>query len=252
MKPWIANIAGLLTAGATLGLGLVAGAPEAEANTPSQPMQLASPSGTAREDSEVSLGDSMVLNGQATQLSMFWTSDDVETVLKTYAEVWKDQTKPVVHRRGPITSLSVLDATGQTMRSVMIQDNGDLRLVVPSMTDVRTSPSAGPESSPVPVPENARAYMSQTADDATSLNHHSSYFAPMAAETALEFYTQELGRLGYQVAPKGGFGKNAKLQSATFVRGPETVNIVATPVSNEAEGVHVVVDHVRAIPQEAE
>jgi hypothetical protein len=246
MRAWMANLAGVLSAGTALIAGVVLGAPEAEANAPSQPLQLSTV--TAPGQDEVALGDSMVLHGQPARLSMFWTTDSMETVVSTYMNAWQGGPHPpVIQNRGKMVSVAAMESSGDLLRSVMVQDLGDVRMVVPSLTDVRQLPDLSGDDSPLPLPENARGYLSQVADDSTTLSHHASYYAKMSAETAVEFYKVELGKLGYQTANSGGLGNNTKVRSATFSRGPELVNVVATPPEPGTDASFIVVDHTRTV-----
>ena len=251
MKSWIANLLGAGAAAAALGVGLVAGAPEAAAGAgPARTTTLSTPD-RGDPDGEVSLGESMQVWGRPTRLSMFHTSDTTEQVIDLYTEAWKDVgvTPPVIKRLDRVTSVSVLEEKTGLMRSVTVQDMGEERLVMPSLVDIRVFPDLGTRAAPVPVPENAKGYSGQAADDAMSISYHATYLAPMSPKTAIAFYRQELVPLGY--AEKPSELKSSVAEAVAFVRGPERVEVVAANTQEDgAPATFVVVEHVRAIPQE--
>lgn len=253
MRSWLANLLGVGTAGAALGLGLVVGAPEAAANGPSNAVHLAAPPASDEAATEVSLGDSMELWGRPSRLTMFWTADESSEIIRTYLEAWKDvHSQPVVRRLDRVTSASVLEPETGLMRSVSVTDVGDQRLVVPSLTDVRAFPDLGARHAPVPVPENAKAYLSQVADDSSSVSYHATFLIPISPARAVEFYKVELGKLGY--ASRDPLAKSSvHAQTAEFSRGPESVSVVATPTEDKSpDTAFVVVQHTRAIVTEGE
>lgn len=248
MQAWRANILGLGAALAALALGLWAGAPEASASGPTRRATVAAPQ-NAEQDDEVALGDSMQLWGQPARLSMFHTDDSREEVLQTYLDAWKNEdAEPIVKHLDRLSSLSVVDPESGLMRSVMVQDLGDVRLVIPSLTDVRAFPDLSESGAPVPVPENALHYTGQVADDATSLSYHGSFTTPMSSATAIEFYRRELTGAGY-TERRSDFN-SGKADAADFVRGPETVQVLATTMEEAGKrATFVVVQHTREITQ---
>jgi hypothetical protein len=245
VRGWMASLGATLLSGAVLAAGLALGTPA----VPPVPDRVAAiPDAPHADDAspEVGLGDRFELGGMPSRLSMFWTPDEAREVLATYLSAWEGVGEPIVRRLDRVTSLSVVEADTGMMRSVQITDLGDLRLVVPNLVDVRRLPTPqGPEASPVPVPENAAAYLSQVVDEPRGRSHHASYLAPMNPATAIEFYRQTLGPLGYAERPslvatgRRGMGR-------TFVRGPESVEVLATPTEeSSAETAFVVVEHLR-------
>ncbi len=248
MQAWQANILGLGAALAALSAGLWAGAPEASATGPAQRATVAAPQAEEQDD-EVAIGDSMQLWGQPTRLSMFHTDDTTDEVVQAYLDAWKrDDAEPIVKRLDRLASVAVVDPESGLMRSVMVQDMGETRLVIPSLTDVRAFPDLSERGSPVPVPENALHYTGQVADDATSLSYHGSYTTTMSSATAIEFYRRELTAAGY--AERRSDFKSAKADAVDFVRGPETVQVLATTMEEGGKrATFVVVQHTREIQQ---
>jgi hypothetical protein len=234
----------LVTAGA-LAAGLAAGTPA----TPPAPTRSAPIPDAPRSDEatdEIALGDTFKLGGLTTRLSMFWTPDETAVVLRTYEEAWKDAGEPLVRTIDRVTSLTVLEKDSGMMRSVQISDLGDMRLVVPNLVDARQAPlPEGPDTSPVPVPENAKAYLAQEVDEPRGLSHHATYLAPMKPLTAIKFYQQELMPLGYversALVQTGRHGAGRR-----FERGVESVEVMATPTDDDGKSSFVVVEHLRA------
>ncbi|MFM2152034.1 MAG: hypothetical protein RL199_469 [Pseudomonadota bacterium] len=235
----------VVTAGA-LAAGLAAGsappaAPARVASIPDAPR-------AADASDEIALGDSFDLGGLTTRLSMFWTPDETDVVLRTYRDAWRDAGEPLERTIDRVTSLTVLERETGMMRSVQVSDLGDMRLVVPNLVDARRLPApSSPEDSPVPVPENTASYLSQEVDEPRGRSHHATYVAPMKPATAIEFYRQELTPLGYSERP-ALFQTGRHGAGRQFVRGPETVEVMATPTDNEGTSCFVVVEHLRAPP----
>ncbi len=250
MKTWAANLLGAGVAAATLGVGLVVGGPEAMAGGPAHPVTIAAPAATGGAD-EVGLGQSMELFGRPARLSMFWTTDDADEVIRHYADAWKDSPiPPTIKHLDKVSSISVVDAESGLMRTVTVTDQGDQRVVVPSVMDVRAFPDVSARHAPVPIPDDAKGYLAQVTDDAKSVSYHASFVVALPPERALEFYKVELGKLGYTVgAPMTKSA--AKLSSLTFSRGPEAVSVLAMPTEKHGPTASfVIVEHVRQIEGE--
>lgn len=253
MRPWQANLVGVGVAGLVVGAGLVLGAPEAIANGPAQPRTLNAPPSTGDGTGEVPVGDSLVLWGRPSKLGLFWTTDKVDSIARTYADAWSKAGMDVkVRRVDLVTSVSAIEEQTGLMRSVTIIDRKDERIVMPGLMDIRVAPDVTPAKAPVPVPENASAYMSHVADDASSVSYSGSYIVPIASDQVVAFYEQELGREGYVAREKKKTLKTGA--SIEFERDSEWISIVATddvPAKGAPADVEVVstviVTHVRRL-----
>lgn len=249
MRGMIANIAGVLGGAAVLGLGLWIGAPEAEAAGSGSQVRLGPPVRAADEAVAIPLGESMELFGQPSQLSLFWTVDSPEEVARLYTDTWKAAGfEPHLTRLDRATHVSAIDPETGLMRAVTILAQAEETLVLPAITDVRVMPDLTSQRAPVPVPENARAYMGHSADDTSQLTFTGSYLVPLRPEQVLRFYERELAGEGYE--RREGFGKGAKgAKGVEYVRGPEQITIVASITDEKAEdaGSFVVLTHSRQL-----
>lgn len=252
MRRLLTELGALAAAGSIVGLGLVLGAPEAEAGaTGTATRALGLPARAANETGEVPMGDGMELFGRPTRLTTFWTADPVSEIVRTYSEAWQAAgLNPLVKQLDRVTSVASIDPDTGFMRTVTIMDSGDERLVMPSMTDVREVPQLEPADAPVPIPETARAYMSQVTDDVSSVAYSANYVVPLVPARAVEFYKVELGALGYEVEKNSAKGTREG-RMIEFRRGPEWITVVATPTNKEPRAPSfVVVTHTRFLGTE--
>ncbi len=250
MRAWAANLLGAGVAVATLGVGLVVGAPPVSAGGPANPVRIAPPQARGEATNEVGLAESMQLYGRPARLSMFWTADPADQVIQYYADAWKGAANPpVIHRVDKVSSISEVDQASGLMRTVTVTDLGDQRVVMPSVMDVRAFPDLSARTAPVPIPSDAHGYLAQVADDAHSISYHATFAVPLSPARAVDFYRQNLAKLHYQPEPSG-VRNTPKLSMASFVRGPEKVNVVALPTQKEGGNTaFVMVDHVRQIAE---
>lgn len=248
------DIASVGAAGAVFVLGLAAGAPEAGADKAGG-RQLGAPTRVVDGSDEVALGEGLQVFGQPARMTVFWTSDTSQQVADHYVATWEAaELKPMVRVVDRVTSVSAVDPRSGLMRSVTIMDSGDERLVVPSTTDVRTVPDTSPRGAPVPVPENAQAYIGNVSDDAVSVTFHATFVVPLTPEQVLRFYRRELEGAGYAVE-KDSERAAEGARSIDFSRGPEAITVVASPTEDDKRNdgkvaSFTVVTHTRAIPMD--
>lgn len=251
MRPIYANLCGAGVAGGVLALGLLLGG-EAEADAPARAATLAAPERLVEGTGEVPLGESMEIWGRPSRLSIFWTQDSREEVLRVYSEAWSSAgLKPTVKVIDQVSSVSAIDPETGLMRSVSVLEAGEERIVMPALVDVRALPDVTARGAPVPIPENARAYLAQVADDAVSVSYNAHFLVPLTPGRAVEFYERELGQLGYQPATDGLMnGLAPGSAGGEFSRGPEWVSVVASNTDDhEGRASFVVVTHTRKVEQ---
>jgi hypothetical protein len=252
MRRLLTELAAVVASVLVVGLGFVLGAPDAAAGAAGAgPRSLGVPDRDGRSQGEVPLGESVEIFGRPARLSTFWTADSVDEVVRTYSDAWeKAGLNPLVKRLDRVTMVTSVDPDTGLMRSATIMDSGEDRLVIPSVTDVQGTPKLDPSESPVPIPENAKAFMSQVADDVTALSYTANFLVPLVPARAVEFYKVELGSLGYAVEKNSEKGTREG-RMVEFRRGPEWVTVVATPTSKEPRAPSfMVVTHTRFLDAE--
>lgn len=251
MRAWQANMLGATAAAAVLAVGLVAGAPATEANAPAGQVRLGVVDRPVEGGGEVSLGDGLEIWGQPSQLSLFWTPDEVDTVTTSYLNAWDSAGLITNERRmGNVSIVSGLEESTGLMRTVtVLEHEGGERLVLPGITDIRSMPDPTPSGAPVPVPDNAKAYMAHVADDVVALTYSGNFLVPMAPSRLVRFYEVELGKLGYQPSPRMSSGAGSDV--AEWTRGPETITVAANALDKkDPSSSFVVVTHVRTLLDE--
>lgn len=252
MRTWQANVLGALGASAVLAVGFVVGAPPARASAQGNAARIGMVGAHADAQGEVSMGAGLEVWGQPAQVNLFWTPDDSATVSRTYLSAWNAAGLITDEKRmGNVTLVSALEESTGLMRTVTVLDGqGDDRLVLPGLTDIRSIPDPTPRGAPVPVPANAAAYLAHVADDILSISYSGSFIAPLAPDRIVRFYELELDKGGYERQP--GLGPNARADAGEWQRGPETVTVSATQFDKDnPQASFVVVTHVRALDADA-
>lgn len=251
MRGWQANVLGVVGAAGVLAAGLVFGAPAAQANGPSSAARFGFADVSAEGDGEISMGAGLEIWGQPSQLSLFWTPDAPSEITRTYLDAWETAGLVTDEKRmGNMTVVSALEESTGLMRTVtVLEGQGDDRLVLPGLTDIRALPDPTPTGAPVPIPENAKAYLAHVADDVWSLAYNGTFLVPMAPDRIVRFYEVELSKLDYQLTP--GFAASGRADAAEWARGNELVSVAATAFDKDnPNSSFVVVTHTRAINSE--
>lgn len=244
MGSWKARLVGAAAAGGVLAAGLLLGQPEADANVSGARRSLGPPPALAGQ-AEVPLGEGLNIWGNPAQLSLFWTGDSPEQVIRTYFEAWKDAGfDPQINELDQVSNVWFVDPSTGLMRSVTVLRQGEDTLVLPGVSDARFMPDPTARNAPVPVPENATAYLAHAADDTHSLSYSASFVVPISPARSLEFYKVELGKLGYDFSES--LSKTSKAMHGEFRRGPELVTVAASQSQPDDEKTSFVyVSHVR-------
>lgn len=238
------HAAGALVAIGVLVAGLAVGRPEAGADQTGNAPRLGPPPALGNHG-EIPLGDGLTLWGNPAQLSLFWTTDSPEQVVRTYFESWQSAGfEPMVNELGNISSVWFVEPATGLMRSVTVMSQGDDTLVLPGVSDARQLPDPTARNAPFPVPENATGYLAHAADDTHSISYTASFGVALSPSRALDFYKLELGNLGYEFVDS--LSRTGEAMHGEFRRGPESVTVVASKVSqDEDRSSFVFVTHVR-------
>lgn len=248
MRAWQANVLGAVGAAGVLAAGLVFGAPAAQANGPSSPVHLGFVDGHGEGTGEIAMGAGLEIWGQPSQLSLFWSPDEPGDITRTYLDAWETAGLITDEKRmGNMTVVSALEESTGLMRTVtVLEGQGDDRLVLPGLTDVRSLPDPTPTGAPVPIPENAKAYLAHVADDVVALAYSGTFLVPMRPDRIVRFYEVELAKLNYE--PTSGMAARGQADASEWSRGNELVSVAATAFDKDnPNSSFVVVTHTRAI-----
>jgi len=248
--------AALAVPAAVLALGFLLGTPKADADSVPAPGAARNlPERAVAASDEIVLGDDMQIWGRPAQMSVFWTADSPEEVLRTYIDAWTSAgfvpRTQVVDR---VASASFVDPATGILRAVTALRQDDQTLVIPSSMDVRVMPDVSARSAPVPVPVTAKAFMAHSTDEAGVAAWTGSYLVPLAPERAVAFYRVEMAKLGYRENTDEALSRAKGVAGAEFERGPENITVVATPTEDKRDdgkiASFVMVTHTRRIPAE--
>jgi hypothetical protein len=190
---------------------------------------------------EIRIGDALVVNGQPMQLSVFYTSDPAERVIEFYASSFREKgLVPIARSEGRLGHVSVLDPQDGLQRFITaLPGPGGQTMVMTGAVDPRRAPhlvSAG-RRAPFPVPEEHRAYLGYSSDDAGAKATAGQFVTALAPERVREYYRSELGARGF--AERRGESTPGLLQFAK--RSGEAVT-VAVQALGDREGSAVFVN----------
>jgi hypothetical protein len=203
MKALRATLAVLLALGA-LGIGAWTGGafPRAEAE-PGPPARVRVASEYPRgAGGEIRIGDSLVVNGQPMQLSVFYTADPAARVIEFYAASFRESgLVPLARTEGQLGHVSVLDPRDGLQRFITaLPGPGGQTLVMAGAVDPRKAPqllTAG-RRAPFPVPAEHRAVLGYSSDDASAKADAGQFVTALGPEEVRDYYRRELAARGFQ------------------------------------------------------
>jgi hypothetical protein len=190
--------------------------------------------GRGQQSGEIPVGDALEVNGQAMQLSLFYTPDPPSKVADFYAREFRSRgVMPIVAAEHDITHVSGFDPVDGLQRFVnaLAQPDGHT-LVMVGVANPRRPPrltmSAGEGSLPVPVEH--RGYLGYRSDDDGRHAQVGQYVSPLSGSDLLAFYRRELpargftereqdGSPGFVVFAKGGSVLSVAVQALDEKRG---------------------------------
>jgi hypothetical protein len=220
---YLAAASGALLAGARAG--------GAEAGRPSRATD---DLGYARhsEVGEIPVGDSLEVNGQPMQLSIFYTSDDARQVARFYADAFSARgVLPIVSLDG-YAHVAGFDPKDGLERFItaLPQPNGQT-LVLVGVTNPRRPPrfTRGANAAGFPVPEENRGYMGYRSSDAGAQAESGQYASSLPPADVLAFYRRELPARGWAERPGDG---SAAL--AVFAQGGSILSVAVQALDAKA------------------
>jgi len=153
------------------------------------------------EGGEIRIGDSLVVNGQPMQLSVFYTSDPAARVVEFYAASFRGRgLVPIARTEGQLGHVSALDPSDGLQRFITaLPAPGGQTMVMIGAVDPRKSPQlvTAARRAPFPVPDEHRAYLGYSSDDAGARTDAGQFVSALGAEKIREYYRRELGSRGF-------------------------------------------------------
>jgi len=196
------------------------------------------------EGGEIRIGDSLVVNGQPMQLSIFYTSDPAERVVEFYAASFRDKgLVPIAKSEGQLGHVSVLDPSDGLQRFITaLPAPGGQTMVMTGAVDPRKAPQlvTAARRAPFPVPEEHRAYLGYSSDDAGARADAGQFVTALAPQQIRDYYRREL--LGRGFDERKGGSTPGLLQ---FAKSNGEAVTVAVQALSEREGAAVFVSQTR-------
>jgi hypothetical protein len=191
----------LATACATLVAGAWAGGAlqpaQAQAGRPSR----ATDALAYERRSEVPVGDSLDVNGQPMQLSIFYSADPPQRVVQFYADAFAARgVLPVISADPQLALVAGFDTKDGLQRfiSALPQPDGQT-LVLVGITNPRRPPrfTRGAEEAGIPVPKENRAYLGYRSRDEGAQAESGQYVSSLGSADVLSWYRRELPARGW-------------------------------------------------------
>jgi hypothetical protein len=193
------------------------------------------------EGGEIRIGDALVVNGQPMQLSIFYTSDPAERVVEFYAASFRGKgLLPIARAEGRLGHVSVLDPSDGLQRFITaLPAPGGQTMVMTGAVDPRKAPQlvTAAKRAPFPVPEEHRAYLGYSSDDAGAKADAGQFVTALAPEQIREYYRRELRARGFDER-----GPKATPGLLQFAKSDGEAVTVAVQALSEREGSAVFVN----------
>ena len=153
------------------------------------------------EGGEIRIGDSLVVNGQPMQLSIFYTSDPAARVVEFYAASFREKgLVPIARSEGQLGHVSVLDPSDGLQRFITaVPAPGGQTMVMTGAVDPRKAPQlvTAARRAPFPVPEEHRAYLGYSSDDAGARADAGQFVTALNPQQIRDYYRRELLARGF-------------------------------------------------------
>ena len=199
-----------------------------------------------RETAQIPVGDGLVVNGQAMQLSVVYTTDAPAQVIAFYAEAFRARgLLPIASADRRFAHVSVFDPADGLQRGVttLVESSGHT-LILLSVSDPQGLPKVlarAPEA-PYPVPEAHRAFLGYSSEDGNAKAHSGQFATSLGTAQVAQYYREWLGAQGYvERSDQSGEGL------LVFTKGNGSVSI-ALQVLDQGGGSAVFVNHVEGTP----
>ena len=153
------------------------------------------------ETGEIAVGDSLEVNGQPMQLSVFYTPDSPRTVALFYAQAFDARgVAPVVSGDPQLAHVSGFDPKDGLQRFISaLPQPGGQTLVMVGVTNPRRPPrfTRGAQEAGFPVPAENRAYLGYRSSDSGAQAESGQFVSSLAPAGVLAFYREALPARGW-------------------------------------------------------
>lgn len=160
------------------------------------------------EVGEIAVGDSLEVNGQPMQLSIFYTSDAPARVVQFYGEAFQARgVLPIVSAEPGLAHVAGFDPEDGRERFISaVPEPSGQTLVIVGVTDPRRPPrfTRGAEEAGFPVPAENRAYLGYRSNDAGAQAESGQYVSSLAPAEVIGFYRRELTARGWKERAQDG------------------------------------------------
>lgn len=175
---------------------------------------------------QVAVGDALRVNGQPMQLSIFFTADGPERVVRFYAAAFRARGLVPVLGPGHVSAFDPRDGW-QRFVSALSQPTGET-LVMAGAVDARRPPRLlnGAESAGLPAPPQSRGFLGYASEDAGTSAQAAQFVSPLAPAGVASFYRKELIASGW--AERG-----AGPGWLEFARGHELLSVALQALSDD-------------------
>ena len=185
------------------------------------------------EVGEIPVGDSLEVNGQPMQLSIFFTSDPPPRVVEFYAQAFEARgVLPIVSADPNLASVAGFDTKDGLQRfiSALPQPDGQT-LVLVGVTNPRRPPrfTKGAEEAGFPLPKENRAYLGYRSSDEGAQAETGQYVSSLAPDALLAWYRREMPARGWTER-----GQDGSASLAMFAKEGSILSVAVQALGDKA------------------
>jgi hypothetical protein len=222
----------------------------AEAAATSRPVRGSQPQQypTRASDGEIPVGDSLLVNGQPMQLSIFVTADSPARVTEFYRQAFMNRgLLPIANADLEMGHVSVFDPEDGLQRFITAVSQPDGQtMVMLGVTNPRRAPrfTRGAKSMPFPVPEEQRGFLGYQSQDGSARAQNGQFASSLSVPAVLEWYRRALTAQGYSTNQRESSDSVAVFDKAASAGAPGSSLTVAAQALADKSGSMVFVNRV--------
>ena len=152
-------------------------------------------------DGEIPVGDSLVVNGQPMQLSIFYTRDEPRKVIEFYGQAFLERgLTPILANEEPMEHVAVFDPEDGLQRFITAVPQSDGQtMVMVGITNPRKPPLLlrGARAATFPVPEEHRAFLGYRSEDVGARAETGQFVTSLTRARTVAFYREALAKDGW-------------------------------------------------------